>query len=92
MAEPKTKYSRRRIALSQQAIVALQRDRVRLLESRLAAGSVWDESSDLVFPDAVRKSLYPVVVSSRYFRRVLHKHHLPMIRFHDCHLSDIKVA
>jgi integrase len=50
LAETKTAYSRRNIALTQAASEALRRHRARQNEERLAMGSAWNLSLDLVFP------------------------------------------
>lgn len=51
-SEPKTNYSRRRIALSRLALEALRAHRARQLEERVQLGVAWDDL-DLVFPNTV---------------------------------------
>lgn len=80
--EPKTKYSRRRIALSRIAVEALREHRTRQLTERLAAGSAW-EDMDLVFPNTVGKPIDGVNLVKYWFYPLLKRAELPQIRFHD---------
>jgi integrase len=80
--EPKTKYSRRRIALSRVAIEALREHRTRQLPERLALGPAW-EDLDLVFPNTVGKPIDGVNLLPRDFRPLLERAGLPRMRFHD---------
>lgn len=80
--EPKTKYSRRRIALSRIAVEALRRHRTRQLQERLALGETW-EDLDLVFPNTVGKPLDAVNLVKYWFYPLLKRAGLPQIRFHD---------
>ncbi|HEU5348749.1 MAG TPA: site-specific integrase [Ktedonobacterales bacterium] len=80
--EPKTKYSRRRIALSQVAVEALREHRTRQLPERLALGPAW-EDLDLVFPNTVGKPIDGVNLLPRNFHPLLERAGLPRMRFHD---------
>jgi integrase len=79
---PKTRKSRRRIALSTTAVAALRSHRARQLEERLAAGFAWREE-DLVFcaPDGGPLSGTHLVQDR--FVPSLARAGLPRIRFHD---------
>jgi integrase len=83
LAEPKSKTSRRRIALTQIALGALRRHRVRLAEERLALGPAWDSSLDLVFPNTIGRLEWPWILATRSFKPLLKRAGLPDIRFHD---------
>jgi integrase len=83
LAEPKTSYSRRRIALSQLAVAAVRAHRIEQNKERLALGAVWDTSLDLVFPNAIGGVMIPDNLAKRSFKRYLAKAGLPPIRFHD---------
>ena len=54
--KPKTKYSRRRIALSRVAVEALRDHRTRQLQQRLAVGPAW-EDLNLVFPNSIGRQI-----------------------------------
>lgn len=79
--EPKTERSRRTIELPAPLIAALKAHRVRQIETRLAAGSLWQDSG-LVFTSAVGTPLEPRNLH-RSFKAMLVKAGLPDIRFHD---------
>lgn len=80
-SEPKSRRSRRVIALPAFALDALKNHRVNQLEQRLKAGSRWKERN-LVFPSStgnyfVKNTLY------RNFYALLDQAALPHIRLHD---------
>lgn len=83
--EPKTRRSRRRIALADQTVELLRAHRRRQLEERLCAGSAWQGEAydELVFCNEIGTplSLYGPVRSG--FLRVLRRSGVPTIRFHD---------
>lgn len=81
-AEPKTKYSRRRIALSQVAVAALREHQMRQQAERLELGEAW-EDHDLVFPNAVGKPLDGTNLLHYWFYPLLKRAGLPRVRFHD---------
>jgi integrase len=83
LAEPKTPYSRRSIALSQLVVGALRAHRVLQNEERLALGPVWNTSFDLVFPNTIGGIMIPDNLAKRSFKRFLAKAGLPDMRFHD---------
>jgi len=83
LAETKTAHSRRRIALSHIALDALRVHRVRQNERRLAIGSVWDDSLDLVFPNTIGRLMFPGNLQKREFKKHLRHLGLPDMRFHD---------
>ncbi len=80
--EPKTPYSRRRIALSQIAIEALRSHRVRQLEERIQLGAAWDDM-ELVFPNSIGRPLSASNLMRREFHPLLDQAGLPKVRFHD---------
>jgi integrase len=80
--EPKTKYSRRRIALSRISVEALRDHRVRQLAERLEVGPAWDDM-DLVFPKPVGRPIDGVSMVKLRFYPLLERAGLPRIRFHD---------
>lgn len=82
VSEPKTAKSRRKIHLTQLAIEALKRHRIRQNEARLAAGPAWDEQG-WVFCNTIGRPLEAGNMLRRSFRPILIKAGLPMIRFHD---------
>ena len=79
--EPKTARSRRKIHLSQTALVALRAHQDRQAWARSAAGAAWNDNG-LVFCDAIGDPLSPTNETKR-FQRVAAKVDLPVIRFHD---------
>jgi integrase len=81
-AEPKTRYSRRRVALSPIAVEALRAHRVRQLEERIKLGAAWDDM-DLVFPNIIGRPLSASNLIRREFHPLLERAGLPQMRFHD---------
>lgn len=81
LVEPKTDRSRRTVGLSSIAAAALKDQRRRQLEARLAQGATWQESG-LVFTSEVGTPLEPTNIS-RDLNRMLKRHELPPMRFHD---------
>jgi integrase len=79
--EPKTKHSRRQIALSERVGKALKKHRKTQLEDRLRAGGDWQENG-LVFTTRTGRPLDGVNVT-RDFKRMLKSAKLPIRRFHD---------
>lgn len=82
-ADPKTKQSRRQVALSKMALDALRRHKAKQNEERLALGSLWDSSLDLVFPNTIGKPMNPSNLVHREFTPLLQRVGVPHIRFHD---------
>jgi integrase len=80
-SEPKSRAGRRTLPLIAGAAGALQRQRVRCLEARLAVGSRWKDH-DLVFPSSVGTPLGPRNVY-RDYQTLLAAAGLPRFRFHD---------
>lgn len=80
--EPKTKYSRRRIALSRVAVEALRDHWERQLVERLAVGLAW-EDMDLVFPSTLGTPMDGINLLKRSFYPLLRRAGLTRIRFHD---------
>lgn len=80
-AEPKTKRSRRTIALAPQTADMLRRHRARQLQERLLVGEAWRDL-DLVFATGDGGPLWPHNVFHQ-FHRFLERAGLPRIRFHD---------
>ena len=79
--EPKTRRSRRTLALPAIATVALRAHRTKQLEERLAAGPMWEEHG-LVFTRANGMPLHGSSVT-REFQRMLERAGLRRLRFHD---------
>jgi integrase len=82
LAEPKTKRSRRTIALPDVAIRALKAHRTRQSQERLLAGAEWRDAWGLVFTNPSGAPLHGTNVT-RGFRQVLDGASLPSQRFHD---------
>jgi integrase len=81
LVEPKTRQSRRSIALPGVVIEALQHHRAKQSQERLLAGTRWHETG-LVFTSTTGT---PIEVGNlrRHFWRLLEKAGLPRMRFHD---------
>ncbi len=80
--EPKTKHSRRRVGLTEAAVAALRRHRVRQAEERRRLGARWAES-DFVFTDEVGMPIDATKFLRNSFRPLLRAAGLPDMRFHD---------
>ncbi len=80
--EPKTKRSRRRVALSPAIVAALRTHRTKLAEERLQAGAAWQDYG-LVFPTLLGTPQSPSNIRTRSLNRILTRAHLPLISFHD---------
>ena len=83
LAEPKTTYSRRKIALSKLGLEALRKHRERQAEERATLGAAWNQAVDLVFPNTIGGIMIPDNLAQRSFPKLLEKGSLPDIRFHD---------
>jgi integrase len=81
-AEPKTRFSRRTIALSPIAVNALRAHRVRQVEERHRAGQAW-EDLDLVFPNSVGSPIDGINLLKYWFYPLLLRAGLSRMRFHD---------
>jgi integrase len=81
-APPKTKRSRRGVALTAMAVESLKLHRVRQAKAKALVGPAWQQN-DLVFADAVGGPLEGRYVLRHYFRPLLQRAGLPLIRFHD---------
>jgi integrase len=79
--EPKTEQSRRKIMLSSFVLQLLKEHRVRQKESRLKAGTSWQDCN-LVFCNRRGGFLYPNVLL-RQFHKLLDEASLPRMRLHD---------
>ena len=66
--EPKSHRSRRVVTLSVRAVTLLSSVRIRQLEQRMKAGSVWNEGGDYVFADAAGNPLDGGRVSKEFRR------------------------
>ena len=82
LTEPKTARSRRRIALTPQAVDALRQHRARQAAERLHLGAAW-EDHDLVFANEIGKPIEAGNLLRRSFWPLLAKARLQRIRFHD---------
>jgi integrase len=83
LAEAKTRSSRRRIALSQAVVTALQEPRVRQHAERVALGSSWDSILDLVFPNTIGRRQRRQELLEGEYEHHLERLGLPAIRFQD---------
>lgn len=83
--QPKTRKSRRRIALASETLEALRAHRTRQLAERLKAGDVWEGEKwhDLVFCNEIGGPYIPSSAVRSSFTRILLRAGLPRIRFHD---------
>lgn len=81
-SEPKSKKSRRTIALPTAALGALKSHRARQAEERLRLGEAWQDY-DLVFTTEVGTPLSPSNVRNRAFLPLLQRAGLPRVRIHD---------
>ncbi len=79
--EPKTRQSRRTIALPAVVVDALQHHKAKKSQERLLAGTRWHETG-LVFTSTIGT---PIEVGNlrRHFWKLLEKAGLPRMRFHD---------
>ena len=79
--EPKTEKARRSINLAPAVISALRAHRKRQAETRLAAGSLWQDKG-LIFPTGIGTPMDPRALGIDY-DRMIEKSKLPRIRLHD---------
>ena len=81
LVEPKTKRSRRRIAIPASVVALLREHRKRQLQDRLCAGTRWQDG-DYVFTSSIGTPMDGADVTRR-FQRLLAAASLPRMRFHD---------
>jgi integrase len=81
VSEPKTKQSRRKIALPPFVLEVLKEHRTRQLAERLQAGPTWKDYS-LVFSNNYGSYLNPSHLGTD-LHKLLKKAKLPLVRFHD---------
>src|SRR5260370_24961414 len=81
-AQPKTKSSRRRIALPTMAVEALREHRARQIEEGVQLGDAWS-GLVLVFGGPIGQPLNGINVLRTAFHGLLRRAELPKIRFHD---------
>lgn len=86
-AEPKTDRGRRGIVLPSFTVEALKQHRIRQLEAKLKAGSVWQDH-DYVFCTSIGTHLNPTRDVLDVLKSLLAKAGLPSIRFHDLRHSS----
>lgn len=79
--QPKTRLSRRAVALSPETVRLLNAHRKRQLEARLLAGSAWHDMG-LVFASALGTPLEPGTIR-RTWKRVLGRANVGHVRWHD---------
>ena len=79
---PKTKRSRRVLYIDPQTVAILRAHRQRHRQERLAAGSAWDSTSELVFTDELGGALHPDQIT-REFGAKAQEAGLTRIRLHD---------
>ncbi len=80
---PKTRTSKRTIALASHVVEALREHRQRQELEKRVLGEIWDNTYDLVFPNAFGRPKKPANFIRKQFPRVLAKAGLPDINFHD---------
>jgi integrase len=81
IGEPKSRHSRRSLALFPETVEALHAHRARQVQERLRAGSMWVEH-DLVFPNEFGAFLSTTTLT-RALDGLLRRAELPDVRFHD---------
>ena len=81
-AQPKTKSSKRKVALTGVAIEALRRHRQRQQEQAEMLGEAWRDE-DLVFTNPIGEAMRGNYLLQRHFAPLLKRAGLPAIRFHD---------
>jgi integrase len=91
LTTPKTPKSRRRVALDAHTAASLHEHRRRQAEERLAAGELWDATTELVFTDEVGGPLHPDWFTRR-FNSLARPVDLPRIRLHDLRHSYATLA
>lgn len=79
---PKTARSRRQISVAASGSKALRRHRVAQNEERLQAGTSWDSSFDLVFPNRIGKPIDARALVHHSHIPILEKAGLRPLRFH----------
>jgi integrase len=79
---PKTARSRRKVALSELAIAALEKHRERQEQQRAIVGAAWVDN-DLVFTNALGEPVRGNHILERHFAPILRRIGLPPMRFHD---------
>jgi integrase len=82
LSEPKTKRSRRQVALTGLAVAALRRHRARQAQEKLKMGELWQDH-DLVFTNEIGGPVDAGNLRARSFSALLQRAGLPRIRFHD---------
>lgn len=83
LASPKTRQSKRVIALTQRAVDALIAHRSRQETERQLLGSEWDSRYNLVFANPWGRFIDSKHFSVSVFRRVLRRAGIPYIKFHN---------
>jgi integrase len=84
VAETKTAYSRRSIALTKRSVGALRLHKVKQDEKRAAVGEAWNVKLDLVFPNQLGGVMIPDNLAKRSFKRALAEIGIPPdVRFLD---------
>ncbi|WIG58298.1 MAG: hypothetical protein OJF49_001043 [Ktedonobacterales bacterium] len=84
VAETKTAYSRRTVALTQAAVDALTAHWQHQQRDKATMGDQWDNTLDLVFPNGYGGIMIPHNITKRSFKRYLVKAGLSReTRFHD---------
>lgn len=81
LVEPKTKRSKRTVALPASAVTVMREHRKRQLQERLWAGSRWQEG-DFVFTSTIGTPMTGADLTRR-FQALLAAAGLPRMRFHD---------
>ncbi len=83
MHEPKTRTSKRSIALAPHVVQALQAHQQRQAQERELLGDEWDETYKLVFPNSFGRLMSPHRFTTKLFPRIVQKAGIPEIHFHD---------
>lgn len=90
IGEPKTRRSRRSVALDQETVATFRSWQARIAEERLALGAGWQDTG-LVFVREDGAALRPELVSRRFDKHVTDSR-LPRIRFHDLRHTSATIA
>lgn len=91
IAEPKSRRSRRTIALPVLALDALARQRAAQDRDREAAGSAWQDRDGLIFTDVVGRSWHPETITSSW-SALVRRSGIGRLRLHDLRHTTATMA
>lgn len=87
---PKTRAGTRTLTLSGLALDALAAQAAAVAARKAAFGPLWEEQG-LLFPGEAGRPWHPQAFTSA-FRRLIRRHGLPEVRFHDLRHSNISIS